>query len=248
MRHNKVGWLKSHRKMQFNELYQEKPFDRWHAWEHLLINAEHTERDVETKKGTVHLVPGQVLLGERDFAYEVGWTREKVRAFIATIKRTKMVTIERTTKGTILTIVNWDKYQYEHTNEDTNEHTAKHTNEHTVYKKYKNYKKEKEVCVSAPTPTPSLDDVKDYCRERGFTHVDADKFWNFYESKNWMEGGQVIGWKQRLAYWEAKDIAKEDASPKKEHIDSDDIRDIVAGVMKKRGVTNDTGRDTGAGD
>lgn len=163
-----------------------------------------------------------------------------------------MCTIKRTTNGTILTVINWAKFQgTQTTDETTNETTGKTTDEttdETLTRMNKNDKKEKKCVRDAHAPTPSLEDIQSYCRERGFTHVNAEKFWNYYDSKNWMEGGQVIKWKQRLAYWEAKDIAKEDASPKKEHIDSDDIRDIVAGVMKRREAANDTGRNTATGD
>ena len=91
------------------------------------------------------------------------------------------------------------------------------------------------MCGSArSSSTPSLDDVRDYCRERGFAHVDAEKFWNYYESKNWMESGQLIGWRQRLAYWEAKDMAKEEKANKKKPISADEIGDIVKDVFERR--------------
>lgn len=142
MRHNKKGYYFSHRKMQFNELYLEKPFDRWHAWEHLLTNAEYEEKDIQTKKGIVHLMPGQLLIGERDFAEEVGWTRKKVIHFLGTLEGAKMVTTERTAKGTIVTIVNWAFYQNKGTNEGTNKGTAKRANKGTLYKNIKNNPKE----------------------------------------------------------------------------------------------------------
>lgn len=84
------------------------------------------------------------------------------------------------------------------------------------------------------TSTPSLEEVKAYCRERGFVHVDAVKFWNYYESKNWMESGQLIGWKQRLAYWEAKDMTKDDKPTKKKPISADEINDIAKSVFERR--------------
>lgn len=149
-----------------------------------------------------------------------------------------MCTIKRTTNGTILTVVNWAKFQgAQPSDETTNETTGETTNEttdETLTRMNKNDKKEKK-CVSAPTQTtPTLEEVKAYCRERNMIHVNPEKFWNYYDSKNWMEGGQLIKWKQRLAYWEAKDMAKAETSQKRPHISADDIKDIAAGVMKRR--------------
>ena len=239
MRHNKTGWFFAHRKMQFNELYLEKPFDRWHAWEHLLVNAEYEERYIQTKKGTVHLMPGQLLIGERDFAEEVGWTRKKVRHFLGTLEGTKMVTTERTAKGTIVTIVNWGFYQNKGTSEGTDEGTAKGTDEGTLYKKYKNYKKREEG-GDIPHPQfspPTLSEIKAECEANGYTAVNQQKFFSYYEGRNWRIGGEPINWKAMLQHWDAED--RERKPKQKEHIDSDDIRDIVAGVMKRREATND---------
>jgi hypothetical protein len=163
-----------------------------------------------------------------------------------------MCTIKRTTNGTILTVINWAKFQgTQTTDETTNETTGKTTDEttdETLTRMNKNDKKGKK-CVSALSQslTPSLDEVKAYCRERGFTHVNAEKFWNLYESRNWLDNGQPFKWKQRLAYWEAKDMAKEETSPKKEHISKDDIRDMAERIMKRREAANDSNRSNGTG-
>lgn len=220
MRHNKKGYYFSHRKMQFNELYLEKPFDRWHAWEHLLVNAEYEEKDIQTKKGIVHLMPGQLLIGERDFADEVGWTRKKVIHFLGALEGSKMVTTKRTAKGTIVTIVNWGFYQNQGTNEGTNKGTAKGTNKGTLYKKYKNNKEREEGggYDPHPQPSPSLEDIKTECREQGYTSVNAEKFFSYYEGRNWKLGGEQINWKAMLRHWNLEDQKKQS---KGEELDED---------------------------
>ena len=247
------GWIKLHRKLADDPLWLSEPFTKGQAWVDLLMMVNHEDRKIIVRNNIITVRAGQRIISIEQLAHRWKWSRGKVRRFLKMLENdTSISTTCDRTNGTSITIEKWAFYQGERPSNGTTIDTSNGTSNGHQTDINKNdirmNKEEKKCVVSAPTPTPSLDDVKDYCRERGFTHVDADKFWNFYESKNWMEGGQVIGWKQRLAYWEAKDIAKEDASPKKEHIDSDDIRDIVAGVMKKRGVTNDTGRDSGTGD
>lgn len=49
---------------------------------------------------------------------------------------------------------------------------------------------------------PSLDDVREFCRERG---VDPDKWYNFYQSKGWMVGkNKMKDWKACVRTWEKK--------------------------------------------
>lgn len=61
------------------------------------------------------------------------------------------------------------------------------------------------VCATASprrfTP-PSLEEVRDYCRERG-NQVDPGKFIDFYESKGWMVGkNKMKDWKAAVRTWE----------------------------------------------
>lgn len=222
------GWIKLYRQSEENPLYFSEPFDRWHAWQDLLLIVNHERKQFISKGQLITLEPGQTVTSDRILAQRWHWSREKVRRFLKLLNDTSMCTIKRTTNGTILTVINWAKFQgTQTTDETTNETTGKTTDEttdETLTRMIKNEKKGKK-CVGARTPhsSPSLEDVKAYCRERGFTHVDANKFWNFYDSKNWMEGGQVIKWKQRLAYWEAKDIASGErkSGKKKAALDED---------------------------
>lgn len=246
------GWIKLYRQSEENPLYFSEPFDRWHAWQDLLLIVNHERKQFISKGQLITLEPGQTVTSDRILAQRWHWSREKVRRFLKLLNDTSMCTIKRTTNGTILTVINWAKFQgTQTTDETTNETTGKTTDEttdETLTRMNKNDKKGKK-CVSAPSQslTPSLDEVKAYCRERGFTHVNAEKFWNLYESRNWLENGQPFKWKQRLAYWEAKDMAKEETSPKKEHISKDDIRDMAERIMKRREAANDSNRSNGTG-
>ena len=49
---------------------------------------------------------------------------------------------------------------------------------------------------------PNLEDVAAYCRERK-NNVDAETFWDFYESKGWKVGNQSMkDWKACVRTWE----------------------------------------------
>jgi len=53
---------------------------------------------------------------------------------------------------------------------------------------------------------PTLQEVKDYCKERN-SCVDAKKFFDYYVAGDWEDakGNQVKNWKQKLLTWESKD-------------------------------------------
>ena len=73
---------------------------------------------------------------------------------------------------------------------------------------------------------PTIDDIKSYCMERN-NNVDANKFYDFYESKGWMIGkNKMKDWKACVRTWEQKNIKKTTPSWFNQDIASnDDIED-----------------------
>ena len=56
---------------------------------------------------------------------------------------------------------------------------------------------------------PTVDDIKAYCLERN-SAVDADRFFDFYESKGWMVGkNKMKDWKAAVRNWERRDKPRE---------------------------------------
>lgn len=53
---------------------------------------------------------------------------------------------------------------------------------------------------------PTIEEIQDYCIEKGYHWVDPERFWNFYDSKNWMVGkNKMSKWRSSLSNWAAKD-------------------------------------------
>lgn len=54
---------------------------------------------------------------------------------------------------------------------------------------------------------PSISEIEEYCREKGYNHVDAEYFWNYYENINWHVGkNKMKSWKLAVANWEKRQI------------------------------------------
>lgn len=63
---------------------------------------------------------------------------------------------------------------------------------------------------------PTIDDLKAYAAEKGYNQFNAEQFWNFYESKNWMVGkNKMANWKSAVSGWALRDKQKlaESAKP-----------------------------------
>lgn len=62
--------------------------------------------------------------------------------------------------------------------------------------------KESKGSITRRFTPPTIDEVRDYCIERG-NNVDADTFVNFYESKGWKVGKEPMkDWKAAVRTWE----------------------------------------------
>ena len=53
---------------------------------------------------------------------------------------------------------------------------------------------------------PTEDEVRDFCREKGYTKVNAADFIDYYESNGWMVGkNKMKDWKRTVSRWERMD-------------------------------------------
>ena len=84
--------------------------------------------------------------------------------------------------------------------------------------------KEKRKRFSAP----SVDEVRDYCRERG-NSIDAETFVDFYASKDWMVGSSpMTDWKSSVRTWEKRERR---ASPREKPA-SFNANDYLQGIIQ----------------
>ena len=115
------------------------------------------------------------------------------------LKSTNEITIETSSKGTIIQVVNYAKYQLS-TNESTNEQP---TNNQQVTTN-KNEKKERSIFK-----VPSLEELNAFCLENNLI-LNASDFLNYYDSNGWMVGkNKMKDWKATVRRW---------SKPKQEYI------------------------------
>ena len=60
---------------------------------------------------------------------------------------------------------------------------------------------------------PTIEEIKEYCKERN-NGIDAERFYDFYESKDWMIGkNKMKDWKACIRTWEKGNKSKEEKLP-----------------------------------
>ena len=99
------GWIKLHRGMLEWEWYSDANVKTMFI--HLLLKANHKER--KWKGQTIKA--GQLLTGRKVLSVETGLSEQQVRSALAKLKSTNEITIESTSRNSVITLLRWDLYQ-----------------------------------------------------------------------------------------------------------------------------------------
>lgn len=107
------GYIKFFRK--FNEWEWKTKPNTVALFVHLLLTANHTEK---SWRG-ITVKAGQCITGRRILAEKTGLTEQQIKTAFSHLQSTSDVTIKTTSKYSIITITNWEKYQ--DTNQQNNQ-------------------------------------------------------------------------------------------------------------------------------
>ena len=105
------GWIKVYRKLTENPIWLDKPFSKGQAWIDLLFMANSKPTKLVYGNTIIELKRGQLHTSEIKLMARWGWSKKKVRAYLALLETLKMATADGTTKGTVVTIENYGVYQ-----------------------------------------------------------------------------------------------------------------------------------------
>jgi hypothetical protein len=127
------GWIKLHRKLQSCWIWEiDKPFDERSAWVDLLLTANHSEKKLMNNGELIIIHRGQIMTSIRKLSEKWKWSKNRTYRFLKILEQDNMLQRESNKDRTLLTIVNYDIYQYsQDSDEDTNGHSEKDTNEDT---------------------------------------------------------------------------------------------------------------------
>ena len=211
------GYLKLYRSITSWEWY--KDTNTKIVFLHLLLSA-----NWEPSRYKGQDVPkGGLVVGRKSLAKDLGISERQVRTALEHLKSTNEITIKTTNRFSIVSIVNWEKYQGlydEATNKTTSDKSFKRPTsdqQTTTEEEYKNirtkeYIKENKTdksVLSKKVPDrnkipPTVEMVRAYCEERN-NGIDANRFCDYYQAKDWRIGkDKMKDWEAAVRTWEGK--------------------------------------------
>jgi len=103
------GWISLHRKFRENPIYTSSK--AVHIWVECLLRASHTKRDFYLKRTKVELEEGQFVMGRKEFGRSINMSGSTAWFWLTRFKADSMIDIKKTSKGSIVTVLNWNKHQ-----------------------------------------------------------------------------------------------------------------------------------------
>ncbi|MCM1223431.1 MAG: hypothetical protein NC548_54180 [Lachnospiraceae bacterium] len=225
-------FLPLNRKIMKHWLWEDKPFSKGQAWIDLLMLANYTEKKKPVNREIIMYKRGNVNLSMKQLADRWGWDRRTVKRFLDLLSNDDMVSVNSTTHGTTITIINYDVFNDSCTTNGTTDSTTNAhqnvqpnqqpmeqqdvqpivqqmptTNKDNNVKELQEDKESKKgkkdkIDIEKRFIPPTVEQVEQYCLERNNT-VDAQKFVDFYESKGWFVGkNKMKDWKAAVRTWE----------------------------------------------
>ncbi len=193
------GWISLHRKIQYHWIWQNEKYLR--AWIWFLIRANHDEAKVLIGADLVQLKRGEFITSIQNISKETKMSIQSTRTFLTLLEKDEMIVKKSTSKLTQITILKYDSYQGR---QQTNNKPV--TNQQQTSNKPTTTDNNVLIITNNENKVipPKLDWIKSYCQERK-NDVDYNKFFNFYESKNWMVGkNKMKDWQAAVRTWEDK--------------------------------------------
>ena len=113
------GWLKLYRSILDSAVFQDAEVLKVWIW--LLCNVAFEQHDAICYGKVIHLKPGQIATGRKKIAQCTDLNETKVYRALTALKSLGNIEIKSTNKYSIITVVNWDKYQDENGKRTANE-------------------------------------------------------------------------------------------------------------------------------
>lgn len=152
------GWVRLHRGIEDWPLYFSEPFTKSQAWIDMVLKANYEKGFISIRGNIIEIQRGQLGWSEESLASRWQWSRGKVKRFINWLKTVQQIEQQKTALISIITIINYDKYQPDGTTD------GHQTVQQTDTKNKNNKNKE-------------LNNIKEIYKEK------FEDFWNLYPRK-----------------------------------------------------------------
>ena len=193
-----TGWIKLHRQLLEWEWYDDT--NTKCLFLHCLLRANHSD----TEWRGHNIKRGQFLTSVDTLTRETGLSVSQIRTSLKKLISTNEIASKSQARSTVITVLSYDSHQ-DNDKPDDKLMTMKSqaddneiaTDKNVIIKECKNDKK----ITRRFTPPSDIETVA-YFVGKGSTNVEAEKFWLFYDSKNWMVGkSKMKKWQSAASGW-----------------------------------------------
>jgi hypothetical protein len=106
------GWISLYRQIKESWIWKDKePFDKRSAWIDLLLTVNYKNKKIPFENGFIEIEKGQTLTSIKQLSEKWKWSRHKVSDFLDRLEQDTMIVQVRDTRKTLISIVNYSKYQ-----------------------------------------------------------------------------------------------------------------------------------------
>jgi hypothetical protein len=193
-----TGWIKLHRQLLEWEWYDDT--NTKCLFLHCLLRANHS--DTEWRGHNINR--GQFLTSVDTLTRETGLSVSQIRTSLKKLISTNEIASKSQARSTVITVLGYDSHQDNDkpvdklmtmkSQADDNEIA---TDKNVIIKECKNDKK-----ITRRFSPPTDIETAAYFIEKGSNNIEAEKFWLFYDSKNWMVGkSKMKKWQSAASGW-----------------------------------------------
>lgn len=208
------GWVAFYRDLTSSDLWLAEKFTQGQAWVDLFANANHKPGYFLVHGNRINVDRGQIGWSQVTMAKRWKWSRGKVNRFIKALENDGNIVQVTGQYTTVLSICNYEKYQSIVDDDDTVRGTPDGTV--AVQKQYTNNNDNNDNKIDNDPKKPKkrtkfVPPTMDQVIERFEVHWgcsrqqavrEGNKFWYFYDKKNWMAGSnKMTKWKSGVANW-----------------------------------------------
>mgnify|MGYP001564366345 FL=1 len=103
------GWVKIHRKILENPIFQRSAY--LHLWITLLLRANHKDTQMVWNGDIIVIKEGQLVTGRKALSEETGIAQTTIEEILKFLETRHQIRQQKTTKYRLITILKWDEYQ-----------------------------------------------------------------------------------------------------------------------------------------
>ena len=156
------GWIKLHRKL-YEKGFSGMP-DYVAIWLYILVHAQHKDQEIVLNKQVVKINRGSLITGRKKLSSVTGVSESKTYRILKYLEIEQQIEQQKFNKFTVISIVNYDKYQASE-QEDAQQVNNRRTTDEQQMNTYKNVKKEKNEKKDKNLHTLSADESAAYSVE-----------------------------------------------------------------------------------